>query len=80
MTAKTKIVLYNPRGSTFLPYDGPPMAILMVASLLDLERYDIKILDWHYDNVLQRLAEEGLDRFAESGLGLGADLHQHIPG
>ena len=61
MTAKTKIVLYNPRGSTFLPYDGPPMAILMVASLLDLERYDIKILDWHYDNVLQRLAEECKD-------------------
>ena len=61
MTAKQKIVLYNPRGSTYLPYDGPPMAILVVASLLELEKYDIKILDWHYPDIEKRIAEECKD-------------------
>ena len=58
MTAKQKIVLHNPRGSTYLPYDGPPMAILVVASLLEPEKYDIKILDWHYPEINKRIAEE----------------------
>jgi len=60
---KKKVVLYNPRASMILPYDGPPIAILMVASLLDEKEYDIKILDWHYDNIEKRIAEECKDAF-----------------
>ncbi|MFH1476702.1 MAG: radical SAM protein [Verrucomicrobiota bacterium] len=58
---KTKIVMYNPRGSLILPYDGPPMAILMAACLLDKSKQDIKIIDWHYHDYQERILQECRD-------------------
>lgn len=59
--SKTKIVMFNPLGSPTMAYDGPPLSILMAASLLDTARYDIKIIDWHYPDHLERIAAECRD-------------------
>ena len=61
MRNKPKIVLFNPKASEKLTYDGPPLSILMAASMLNEEDYQIKILDWHYPNCLGRLADECRD-------------------
>ena len=58
---KKKVVLFNPKASMTLPYDGPPIALLMVASLLDPKEYDIKIIDWHYSNFKERIKNECKD-------------------
>ena len=58
MTEKTKIVMFNPRGSLKIPYDGPPMALLVACSCLDLKKYNIKIIDWHYPDYEKRLIKE----------------------
>jgi len=54
-----KIVLFNPLASETMPYDGPPMALLMVASTL--QEHDVKIIDWHYDKYWETLEEEWRD-------------------
>lgn len=58
---KNKIVMFNPRGSLTLAYDGPPMAILMAACLLDKSKQDIKIIDWHYHDYKARILKECKD-------------------
>jgi len=58
---RPKIVLFNPQASPKMPYDGPPMSILSAASLLDLNAYDVKIIDWHYPDFQQRLEKECAD-------------------
>lgn len=58
---RPKIVMFNPQASPKMPYDGPPMSILSAVSLVDPARYDIRVLDWHYENVEKRLADECRD-------------------
>jgi len=58
METKVKIVMFNPQASPKMPYDGPPLSVLTAVSLLDLDRNEIKILDWHDPKADERLAAE----------------------
>jgi anaerobic magnesium-protoporphyrin IX monomethyl ester cyclase len=58
---RPKIVLFNPQASEKLTYDGPPLSILMAASLIDPKDYDVRIIDWHYTDWEERIAKECRD-------------------
>ena len=53
--------MFNPQASEKLPYDGPPLSILMAVSMIDPAVYDIKIIDWHYKDFSERLTRECAD-------------------
>ena len=58
---RPKIVMFNPLASPKMPYDGPPMSILAAVCLIDLEKYDVKAIDWHYKDFEKRIAAECAD-------------------
>lgn len=39
--------MVNPKASPKMPYDGPPLSVMMAASMVSTERFDIRIIDWH---------------------------------
>lgn len=59
---KNKIVMFNPKPSLTMHFDGPPMAIMSAVSLLDeTKEYEIKIIDWHYEDYEERIKKECKD-------------------
>ncbi len=60
-SSKTKVVLFNAQPSPKMAFDGPPLSIMMAASLLSLEDYQIKIVVWQYKNFEERLRQECAD-------------------
>jgi radical SAM superfamily enzyme YgiQ (UPF0313 family) len=59
--ARPKIVMFNPRASLKMPYDGPPMSILAAVSMIDLNDYHVVVIDWHYKDFKERLERECAD-------------------
>lgn len=53
--------MFNPQASPKMPYDGPPLSVLTAISMLDLERNEVKVLDWHDHDIDQRIANECAD-------------------
>lgn len=58
---RPKIVMFNPQASLKMTYDGPPMSILSAVSMIDLNCYNVIIIDWHYKNFRDRLEQECAD-------------------
>ena len=60
-SSRPKIVMFNPLASPKMPYDGPPLSILAAVCMVDLEKFDVKVIDWHYKDFEKRLAAECAD-------------------
>lgn len=58
MPIKPKIVMFNPQASPKMPYDGPPLSVLAAACMIDLNRFDVRIIDWHYPDFSKLLQSE----------------------
>lgn len=57
MKKRARILMINPKASPKMPYDGPPLSILNAVALLAGTGRDITVLDWHYTNFEERIAD-----------------------
>lgn len=54
---KKNVLMINPLASPKMAYDGPPLSLLSVVSMLDEKKYNIHIVDWHDKDYEKKIRE-----------------------